>query len=294
MMKRQHLSRLLDAGILVLVIAAARLAIAQEPRATEPPRPTAPPRVVAPVAPRATPALPLAPTAPTRPATPDDAPRLEPRPGTTVGPGVTPPMAPPTLASDGRVALQLKDGSRLVGKLVGMDKLKLKASFGEIDVPVEAILGLKLHEASRPTETAALTATVLFKNGDVLTAEPLISSIKLEAAWGDSTIAGKHVESLVTTAEKVAWAFDGSKWHIVREGAGHSMPASYPTGVSPRATLVPFDPYGSRPPFRGSDFDGAPFPGAIPSSGLPPPTEFSVPMALPAPAASPSPSPSPR
>lgn len=271
-MKRQHVSRLLDAGILVLVIAAARLVVAQEPRGTEPPRPTVPPRVGPPVAPRAVPAVPLAPTAPTRPATPDDAPRLEPRSGIP-GPGPTPPMAPPALPPDGRVALQLKDGSRLVGKLVGIDKLKLKASFGEIDVPVEAILGLKLHEASRPTETAALTATVLFKNGDVLTAEPLISSIKLEAAWGDTTVAGKHIESLVTTAEKIAWAFDGSKWHIVPEGArgayGPPISASSYTPLSPPAFMAP--------PGGGGRFEAAPaFP--VPLE----PAEFGVPMVVPA------------
>lgn len=188
-------------------------------------------------------------------------------------------MSPPTPHADGRIALQLKDGSRLVGKLVGLETLKLKASFGEIDVPVDSIQGLKLHESDRPTENAAVSATVLFKNGDVLTAEPLIASLKLETSWGDTAIAGKHLESLVTTSEKVAWVFDG-KWRIVPEGAAGGSWAPPPTGryltpYGPSATFAPGTPVPTDPV-------GRPVP---PSYGPP----VSVPMGVPAPVAPPMP-----
>jgi hypothetical protein len=60
----------------------------------------------------------------------------------------TPPMAPPTPKPDDRVAVQLKDGSRLLGKLLGLEKVKAKSSFGEIAIPVDSILGMRMADAN--------------------------------------------------------------------------------------------------------------------------------------------------
>lgn len=249
-MKKLRFAGLVDAGILVVAVIAARVAYAQEAPRLEPPRVAPPARAVPPGAPDAGPAR----------------------------PSLTPPMAPPAVHADGRIALQLKDGSRLVGKLVGLDKLKFKASFGEVDVPLDSILGFKLNE--QPGRPAESTATVLFKNGDVLTAEPILANIKLEASWGDTTIAGKHVESLVTHTDRVAWQWDG-KWRIAPEGPAGGWRTGTPGG--------PISPYGPPPGSFGPpattfpSYDAGPPPSGVPMA-LPAPT-------FPAPTTEPMPSP---
>jgi hypothetical protein len=252
-MTKSQLRACTETGLVVLAILSARVVLAQEP-----------PRTVRPS---------ITPLTPTAPVAPSGTPFRTPDGG--AGPVPTPPMAPPTPKPDDRIAIQLKDGSRILGKLSGLEKLKAKSTFGEVAIPVDAILGLRMAD-NGPSGSLGANSTILFRNGDVLTAEPVLGTLKVETSWGEVTIPGKHVESIVMTTERIVWINDG-RWRLAPEGTGPSgmmgtpMRSPYPAATyATPAYSLPYTPGPTSYLPPSSDLAPPAFPPTIPSPTSPP------------------------
>lgn len=178
-----------------------------------------------------------------RAATPSTAPRLQPATPAppTISPGVPstrlvvpylqpadpiPPSQPdspdqyaaprPTAPSatsepDGRIAVLLRDGSRLIGELVGVKAFKLKTPYGELEIPSAKIQGIRFGDYPIG---AGQVGGVLLSNGDMVSGKLALESIKLKAKWGVAEIPPRQVSSIIMTATAMTWSRGGG-WNLV-------------------------------------------------------------------------------
>lgn len=136
-------------------------------------------------------------------------------PGTT-GPGVLErPMAVPKPRTDGRVTIEFRDGSRVMGKLKGLSKLTCETQFGEVTIPFEKIAGLRFSDPDDPNAKHADDVTIEFKNGDSLTGQVSIENIEFQSSWGSATVAADQVWSIINASTATAWHWDG-RWRLAR------------------------------------------------------------------------------
>lgn len=100
------------------------------------------------------------------------------RPPRTVGPEPGGVIVRP---GETRFAMSLKDGSRLVGKPVGMAQVAVTTSFGKVEIPIGQIQGIQ----SRP---GSVRVKIRFRNGDVLSGTMKSQSIRFKTDYGEITI----------------------------------------------------------------------------------------------------------
>lgn len=116
-----------------------------------------------------------------------------------------------------QMTVELRDGSRVIGKSLDDPLSFHSASLGDLNLPVSGIASLEfLAEASN--STAKLTAT----NGDVLSLEFLPKTVHLETCFGKATLPAKLISSFkvsvtppgdsgaLTNGLLSFWNFDGS------------------------------------------------------------------------------------
>ncbi|MBP3957479.1 sigma-70 family RNA polymerase sigma factor [Gemmata sp. G18] len=87
------------------------------------------------------------------------------------------------------VAVDLNDGSRVVGKSDSLKELRLLASFGEVRIPVEQVASVQFKDDRG-------TAAVRFHNGDQLTGTldlKALGDLKVVTALGETTVPLKLV-----------------------------------------------------------------------------------------------------
>jgi RNA polymerase sigma factor (sigma-70 family) len=106
--------------------------------------------------------------------------------GTLAGPGKqdADPKRPPM-----QVAVDLKDGSRVVGQAVGLKELLLRTSFGEVRIPIEQVASLQLKDEQG-------TSVIRFHNGDQLTGLldlKALGDLKVATALGETAVPLKLV-----------------------------------------------------------------------------------------------------
>lgn len=87
------------------------------------------------------------------------------------------------------VVVDLNDGSRVVGRSASLKELRLRASFGEVSIPIEHVTSLQLKDDQG-------AAVVRFHNGDQLTGNldlKALGDLKVTTALGESTVPLKLV-----------------------------------------------------------------------------------------------------
>ena len=97
----------------------------------------------------------------------------------------------PTVAPDaeGRVSVHLRDGSCLVGELLGMEELAMETAFGKVTIPRKLVA--RVQFAGPPK-----AATVQFGNGDRLTGELTLAAVRLKTSFGEVSIEMEEVLSV--------------------------------------------------------------------------------------------------
>ena len=101
------------------------------------------------------------------------------RPGrvTPVRPGI-PPTRVIARPGETRFAMSLKDGSRLVGKPVGMTNVGVTTSFGKTSIPLQQITSITSHAGSTRVK-------IRFRNGDLLSGAMQSQSIRFKTEYGE-------------------------------------------------------------------------------------------------------------
>lgn len=120
------------------------------------------------------------------------------------------------VATSGRVKIQLKEGMVLEGSPVDVESLKMASLFGEANIPLHTIAGIRF------AQKADEQSTVVLLNGDALTGEVNISELKCVADWGTATVNVGHIISVVFRPD-LTWSSvptpNGDRWQLKKTGS---------------------------------------------------------------------------
>lgn len=138
------------------------------------------------------------------------------------------------------VSVQLDEiGTRFTGTLSGLDQWPMKTSFGETNVPLSAVAGIKFAGAGTPV------TTIVLHNGDSITGALELNHVLIETSWGKAEIDSGHITSMLFSPG-LSWTTEpglsGNRWKLVADK--DRQPARPPSGnttTSP-ASSVPSAP----------------------------------------------------
>lgn len=98
-------------------------------------------------------------------------------------------------AQEGRTMYaNLAKGKNIVGKVVGLEKLRVQTNFGSVEIPISKVAGIRLHADKDDS------AVIAFANGDVVTGKIDLKEIQIKTDWGKAYVKANFIESL--TADK--------------------------------------------------------------------------------------------
>ena len=89
--------------------------------------------------------------------------------------------------------LDLAQEQKIEGVPVDVEKFKITTGFGDVQVPLDKIDGIRLNALEDGS------AVMAFKNGDVLTGELHLSDLKLKTSWGFATVNIAYIGQISTT-----------------------------------------------------------------------------------------------
>jgi len=169
-------------------------------------------------------------------------------------------------AAEGRVSVRLRDGSCLVGELLDLEELAMETAFGQVTIPRKLVAHIQL--AGPPK-----AATLCFGNGDRLTGQLTLGTVRLKTSFGEVSIETEQILSVAC----------GTVSHtiyrpVVETGPDGTVRTRY---VAEQVTrCVPTVPaISSTSPYPGASY--MPTPTAVPALTPPPPVYR--PPTLPAP-----------
>lgn len=183
-----------------------------------------------------------------------------------------PPMARPRIKPDGRITLELHDGSRLVGKPVDLESLTFNGSFGEIKIPLKSVKGIRFAAGKEDPDNHAKTDVLLFRNRDLLTGHLELKTIELETVWGEAVVSIKHIASIVNSPNLHLWIYN-DRWRLIPHFGTSNTATPYDTAPRPPP---PRDRYPTPPTYYPPSAVPSPFPPSAPSRA-PAPGRSSVP-----------------
>lgn len=107
----------------------------------------------------------------------------------------------------------LTGGMKLQGSPVDMDIIKINSLFGEASLPLHTVAGIRF--AQKPGEQT----TIVLQNGDVLTGQLAMDTMKCVAEWGQATVNTTHIEYVVFRPD-LTWSPvntpQGQRWRLTR------------------------------------------------------------------------------
>jgi hypothetical protein len=198
---RVLLSSSVLSSIVLVVWSSAALA------AEEPPAPTKAPAVAVDTLPKAVPVAKAVPvTTKNQPTLADPLPTAKAKPMART---LTTPPAVAPLA----VTVQLNIGNaELRGSLLSAPEISMKTSFGELNVPLSEVAGIKLASQGNTS------TTIVMHNGDSITGAWDVNYIELRTEWGKATIDGTAINSILF-AQGMAWVSEGGlsgkRWELM-------------------------------------------------------------------------------
>ncbi len=135
--------------------------------------------------------------------------------------------------------VQLRGDLELSGTPIDLDTVKVNSLFGEANLPLHTIAGVRFAQGANEQ------TTIVLQNGDVLTGELGIENLKFASEWGEATVNIPHIRSIVFRSDLV-WtsvsSADGTRWRLTRVKAAAAQ-ANQSRGTSSQ-TIRYFRPSG--------------------------------------------------
>ena len=131
--------------------------------------------------------------------------------GTTIG------QEPEETTATGMMKLKLSQGLEMKGTPVGFDSIKVETMFGEVDIPMHTIAGIRF------AQTGDEQSTIVLLNGDAITGSITISDFNFVSDWGKATVNVANLVSIVFR-DDLAWSGintpNGQRWRLTRVQPG--------------------------------------------------------------------------
>ncbi len=99
----------------------------------------------------------------------------------------------PSVESGVNFFLDLAQNQKVEGVAVDVEKFKITTGFGDVQVPLDKIDGIRLNAMEDGS------AVMAFKNGDILTGVLHVSDLKLRTSWGFATVNIAYISQISTT-----------------------------------------------------------------------------------------------
>lgn len=99
----------------------------------------------------------------------------------------------PAMDSGVNFYLDLAQDQKIEGVAVDVEKFKITTGFGDVQVPLDKIDGIRLNAMEDGS------AVMAFKNGDILTGVLHVSDLKLRTSWGFATVNIAYISQISTT-----------------------------------------------------------------------------------------------
>jgi hypothetical protein len=110
------------------------------------------------------------------------------------------------------VTVELIGGQKINGTLTDMTLLPIRASFGQVDVGLSEVAGIKLASAEDTTTTIIMT------NGDSITCATDLKIVTVDTEWGSAKINGSSITSILFLPD-LKWngtmGLNGKRWSLV-------------------------------------------------------------------------------
>jgi hypothetical protein len=109
--------------------------------------------------------------------------------------------------------MTLRNQLELSGSPVDVENIQLNSLFGETKIPLHTIAGIRFaQEGNEQT-------TVVLLNGDALTGDVNLPEIGIVSDWGEATVNGAHLVSVVFR-DDLAWSAvntpNGRRWRLTK------------------------------------------------------------------------------
>jgi len=102
----------------------------------------------------------------------------------------------------------------LRGQLISTPQVTVATSFGNVDVPLSEVAGIKVASANNPT------TTVVLHNGDSITGACDVGRVDLRTEWGRAEVQGTSINTILFI-EGVSWISDealgGKRWQLLEQ-----------------------------------------------------------------------------
>lgn len=132
------------------------------------------------------------------------------------------------------VATELSSDTKITGTLVDSTALQMKTAFGEAQIPLTEIAGVRFATGD---ETST---TVVMLNGDSITGATDTKFITVETEWGTAKINGSSLVSMLFVPGlqwESANGLNGKRWSLVEAKPNATQPRSvFPNQASPSQT----------------------------------------------------------
>ena len=131
--------------------------------------------------------------------------------GTTVG------QEAKEKAVSGMMKMKLKKGLEMKGTPIDFDSIKVNTLFGEVDIPMHTIAGIRFGQEGNEQ------STIVLLNGDAITGDITISDFNFVSDWGKATVNVSNLLSIVFR-DDLAWSGintpNGQRWRLTRVQPG--------------------------------------------------------------------------
>jgi hypothetical protein len=132
------------------------------------------------------------------------------------------------------VATELIGGTKITGTLVDTSALQMKTAFGEAQIPLSEIAGVRFASGDNSS------TTVVMLNGDSITGATDLKYLTIETEWGTAKINGPSLLSMMFVPglqwESVG-GLSGKRWSLVEASAQPKSNRPPNTGGQPQNNL---------------------------------------------------------
>lgn len=134
------------------------------------------------------------------------------------------------------VTVEIVDGTKLRGTLMEASELPMQTSFGQANIPLAEVAGIRLASQDNAT------TTVVMHNGDSITGATDLSNLLVETEWGKADITGSSISSILF-AQGLQWSADsglsGTRWKLAETAKAPAKPKPAPQNTRPKPVQRP-------------------------------------------------------
>lgn len=116
--------------------------------------------------------------------------------------------------------IKLRGDMELSGTPMDMESITVNSLFGQAKLPVHTVAGVRF------AQKADEQTTIVLQNGDVITGELGMESLKIVSEWGEATVNIPHIETIVFRSD-LAWTpvntGGGTRWRLTKVSTGNTV-----------------------------------------------------------------------